>query len=112
MKYWNIHDDELLTALRLSRIPSLDFEPGRDGGVATYRQKRLLGVWVELQRERYDFFPAAHLEPTHRSCTIEQVLHVCSWLAAETAIETAPARKAPARDTLHTPYLVPRPEVA
>lgn len=100
MKYWNVHDDELLRTLLLAGIPALSFERGKQGGVAIYWEKYFLGVWVEFQRERYDFVPAAFLEATHKACSAEQAIQVSRLLAAEAALVVPKARATPGRPPL------------
>lgn len=92
MKYWNVHDESLLYALFQAGAPSLDFARGPQGGVAVYRQKQLLGVWIEFQRDKYDYVPQGAAEATYKGCGLEQVVSLCSWIAAEAAAGSAGER--------------------
>ncbi len=96
MKYWNVHDDSLLYALFQAGAPSLHFARGPQGGVAVYLDKKLLGVWIEFQRDKYDYIPQGMNEATYKSCALEQVVSLCSWIAVN-AEGDKPADRQPLR---------------
>lgn len=93
MKYWNVHDANLLAALELSGLKDLRFDLGPEGGVAVTTEGEILGVWIEYRRGHYDYLPVGSTEATYRDCIIEQVVHSCAWIAANAVIQSLPAHE-------------------
>ena len=89
MRGWNTEDATLLPALRGTRFVHLSFVEGLEGDVGVYRGSCFLGAWVEFNRSRYSFVPAAYLQPTIIDCDIAGSIE-----ATRNNFDTAPSHLA------------------